>query len=106
MIAYGPKDGNEGWWDTKSTTAAMAACCSEGEIKSVLWPLSGCMETDRIPRLQKLSKLSIKPPVCVPVFEYPELEEWVHESGRLIVLGDAAHPMTVRDNSLPQRRHP
>ena len=54
-------------------------------------------------RIQKLSKLSIHPPLCVPVLEYPELEDWVHDSGRLIVLGDAAHPMTVRDHLSRQR---
>ncbi|KAJ3533645.1 hypothetical protein NMY22_g7250 [Coprinellus aureogranulatus] len=76
MIAYTLKDGNEGWWNTESSSTAMAACCTEAEA-----------------RLQKLSKLSSQPPVCVPVLEYRELEEWVHDSGRLIVLGDAAHPM-------------
>ncbi|THG98776.1 hypothetical protein EW026_g3455 [Hermanssonia centrifuga] len=29
---------------------------------------------------------------CLPVSEPPELENWVHPSGRLILIGDTAHP--------------
>ncbi len=32
---------------------------------------------------------------CLPVSEPPELENWVHPSGRLILIGDTAHPFPV-----------
>lgn len=43
------------------------------------------------PRLQKLVALSVRIH-CVPLTEPPELETWVHPSGHLLILGDAAHP--------------
>ena len=45
-------------------------------------------------RLRKLSRLA-KPPVCLPIVEHPNLDEWVHESGRLAVIGQAAHSLPV-----------
>lgn len=43
------------------------------------------------PRLQKLIELSstIR---CLPVTASEELETWIHSSGRMLILGDAAHP--------------
>ncbi|KIP08302.1 hypothetical protein PHLGIDRAFT_104562 [Phlebiopsis gigantea 11061_1 CR5-6] len=43
------------------------------------------------PRLQKLVALSVRIH-CAPLIEPPELETWVHPSGHLLILGDAAHP--------------
>ena len=31
----------------------------------------------------------------VPINAYEDLDEWVHESGRLLVIGQAAHPIAV-----------
>ena len=31
----------------------------------------------------------------VPVHDEPDLEDWVHDDGPLILIGDAAHPMPV-----------
>ncbi|KAF9459027.1 hypothetical protein BDZ94DRAFT_1062733 [Collybia nuda] len=44
------------------------------------------------PRLRKLAQLA-DPPTQVPLDEYPELDNWVHEGGRLVVIGEAAHPL-------------
>jgi 2-polyprenyl-6-methoxyphenol hydroxylase-like FAD-dependent oxidoreductase len=52
-----------------------------------------------IHRLRKLGKLALSP-TCVSVNEYSPLEEWVHEDGRVVVIGDAAHPLPVRDSAL------
>ena len=38
---------------------------------------------------------------CVPMVERPSLEEWVHPDGRLLCIGEAAHPMSVRPPSTP-----
>jgi hypothetical protein len=48
-----------------------------------------------IHRLRKLGKLALSP-TCLSVDEYSQLEEWVHEDGRVVVIGDAAHPLPVR----------
>ncbi|KAF7375625.1 6-hydroxynicotinate 3-monooxygenase [Mycena sanguinolenta] len=44
------------------------------------------------PRLRNLAPL-ISHPRRFPVFEYPPLEDWVDQSGRLVVVGAAAHPI-------------
>lgn len=31
----------------------------------------------------------------MPVISYPDLDDWVHESGRMVVIGEAAHPLPV-----------
>lgn len=31
----------------------------------------------------------------VPINVYEDLDEWVHESGKLLVIGQAAHPIPV-----------
>ena len=31
----------------------------------------------------------------VPINVYEDLDEWVHESGKLLVIGQAAHPIAV-----------
>lgn len=31
----------------------------------------------------------------VPVYEESDLEDWVHDDGPLVLIGDAAHPMPV-----------
>lgn len=56
------------------------------------------MQTYLLSRLRKLGR-EAAPPICVPVVEHPELEDWVHDSGRLVVIGEAAHPLPVRLSS-------
>ena len=53
-------------------------------------------------RLQKLAQLA-SPPVCIPVLDYPDLEQWVHEGGRMLLVGQAAHPLPVSFNVLTTR---
>ncbi|KAJ7687841.1 hypothetical protein B0H17DRAFT_1332303 [Mycena rosella] len=43
------------------------------------------------PQIKKLANLA-GPATCVQIKECHELESWVSESGRVLVLGDAAHP--------------
>lgn len=40
----------------------------------------------------------------VPVRERSTLEDWVHPDGPMIVIGEAAHPLTVRGPPLPNPR--
>ncbi|KAJ7629716.1 hypothetical protein DFH06DRAFT_1304022 [Mycena polygramma] len=44
------------------------------------------------PRLKNLGSV-ISHPVRMPIFEHPALEDWVDQSGRLVVVGAAAHPI-------------
>ncbi|KAH0833402.1 hypothetical protein J3R83DRAFT_12508 [Lanmaoa asiatica] len=44
------------------------------------------------PRLLKLAALA-KSPARIPVKIIPPLENWVHRGGRVLVIGDAAHPL-------------
>ncbi|KAJ6492567.1 hypothetical protein C8R47DRAFT_1319379 [Mycena vitilis] len=44
------------------------------------------------PRLKNLGSM-ISHPVRLPIFEHPALEDWVDQSGRLVVVGAAAHPI-------------
>ncbi|KAI0958323.1 hypothetical protein AcV7_004175 [Taiwanofungus camphoratus] len=44
-------------------------------------------------RLRKIAELASSVMVC-PIIERPHLEDWVHPDGQLIVMGEAAHPLT------------
>lgn len=48
-------------------------------------------------RLRKLAKLAA--PKRIKVVERANLEDWVHDSGRMVLVGDAAHPYPVRLNT-------
>lgn len=64
------------------------------------YPSAGVIRSFRsCSRLRKLARLA-RPPVCVPVVKYPHLEEWVHDSGRMLVIGQAAHPLPVSSKLL------
>ncbi|TFK61683.1 FAD/NAD(P)-binding domain-containing protein [Pluteus cervinus] len=75
MYVYGPWDGQESTWDKTVSARGMHEILSNCEI-----------------RLRKLGRLA-EPPTCVNSREYADLEEWVHESGRLVLIGEAAHPL-------------
>jgi hypothetical protein len=48
-------------------------------------------------RLQKLITLVEEDATtCIVLQEHEDLEEWVHDSANMVVLGDAAHPSVVR----------
>jgi hypothetical protein len=49
----------------------------------------------------KLAKLARPNRICMMERVFPE--NWVHDTGRLVVVGDAAHPWPVR-RSLPHSR--
>lgn len=50
-------------------------------------------------RLRRLGQLA-KTARCIPVAEFTTVEDWVHESGRMVLLGQAAHPIPVSVSSL------
>ncbi|GLB44757.1 putative FAD binding domain containing protein [Lyophyllum shimeji] len=75
LYVYGPADGNEGQWEQPAPIEGMRRILETAE-----------------PRLRKLGALA-KPPICVPVTDFPDLEDWVHDSGRMVIIGEAAHPM-------------
>jgi len=78
MYIYGPNDDCRGSWGKPALGHDLEAMLSTAE-----------------PRLRKLGKLAY-PSTCVSIEEYPHLEQWVHKNGRLVVIGDAAHPLPVR----------
>ena len=45
-------------------------------------------------RLVKLARLARPNRISIVERAFPE--SWVHDTGRLVVVGDAAHPWTVR----------
>ncbi|KAH7918240.1 FAD/NAD(P)-binding domain-containing protein [Leucogyrophana mollusca] len=44
------------------------------------------------PRLVKLVSMG-SPPVRVPTKNVPPIEDWVHDEGRMVMIGEAAHPL-------------
>ena len=50
---------------------------------------------DADPRLRRLAEHA-EHITCTPMLEIPALEEWVHPDGRVLCLGEAAHPTPVR----------
>ncbi|KAH9928057.1 FAD/NAD(P)-binding domain-containing protein [Amylocystis lapponica] len=57
--------------------------CTSGTLVEAL---KGCE-----PRLKKLAQIA-SAIVLIPMVERPHLEDWVHPDGRLIVIGEGAHP--------------
>ncbi|KAF7335442.1 6-hydroxynicotinate 3-monooxygenase [Mycena venus] len=57
-------------------------------------PLAGMRKAleNVAPRLKNLAPM-ISHPRRFPVFEHPALEDWVDKTGRLVVVGGAAHPI-------------
>ncbi|KAG6861628.1 hypothetical protein C0995_014067 [Termitomyces sp. Mi166 len=76
LFVYGPTDGFESTWTQPAILDGMRKCLASSEI-----------------RLQKLGELATHA-ICVPVQEFKALEEeeWIHESGRMLLIGEAAHP--------------
>ncbi|KAH9939410.1 FAD/NAD-P-binding domain-containing protein [Epithele typhae] len=58
---------------------------------------------DSDPRLRQIAKHASRI-TCVPMADHPKLEEWVHPDGRLLCIGEGAHPTPVRRprRSLPR----
>jgi salicylate hydroxylase len=50
--------------------------------------------TNFIFSLRSMAKLAT-PPACIPIRDVPALDNWVHESGRMVLVGEAAHPLPV-----------
>ncbi|KAK7037830.1 hypothetical protein VNI00_010791 [Paramarasmius palmivorus] len=73
VYAYGPKSEHEKTWTEPIT------------IKDANSIFGSCES-----RLKKLGSLADSA-VCIPVDDVPELEDWV--DGRLVVVGNAAHPL-------------
>ncbi|KAH9924441.1 uncharacterized protein B0H18DRAFT_1012193 [Fomitopsis serialis] len=46
------------------------------------------------PRLIKLVEMATRV-MAMPVTDKPEIEDWVHECGQFVVIGEAAHPLTT-----------
>lgn len=55
-------------------------------------------------RVQKILKL-VQATYKWKLMDRPPLETWIHPSGRLLLVGDACHPMLVSCKGLPVRRH-
>ncbi|KAJ7452772.1 hypothetical protein B0H11DRAFT_2072946 [Mycena galericulata] len=73
LVVYTPDNAEDGSW----------AEDSERQVTDIIGPCA--------PQLQKLASLA-GPPICVQIQDHYELESWVSESGRVLVLGEAAHP--------------
>ncbi|CCM04373.1 uncharacterized protein FIBRA_06547 [Fibroporia radiculosa] len=63
--------------------------CSAVDKSTLLEAMQGCE-----PRLYKLAQMSDRA-LVTPIVERPHLEDWVHENGRMLVIGEAAHPLTT-----------
>ncbi|KAG6915954.1 hypothetical protein DXG01_009176 [Tephrocybe rancida] len=74
LFAYGPPNGCESTWTEPALLEGMRSCLENSEI-----------------RLRKLGELATYAR-CVPVQEFSALEDWVHDSGRMLLIGEAAHP--------------
>ncbi|KAG6849360.1 hypothetical protein H0H93_009103 [Arthromyces matolae] len=76
LFVYGSADGFESTWREPALLDGMKEALSLGE-----------------PRLQKLGELATYA-TCLPVQDFRKLEdeEWVHEDGPMLLIGDAAHP--------------
>ncbi|KZT68283.1 FAD/NAD(P)-binding domain-containing protein [Daedalea quercina L-15889] len=46
------------------------------------------------PRLIKMVEMA-QNVMAMPITDRPEIEDWVHECGRYVVIGEAAHPLTT-----------
>ncbi|KAF4597197.1 hypothetical protein EYR40_007648 [Pleurotus pulmonarius] len=75
LYVYGPVDGREGDWRTQAPIQGLRSILDQCE-----------------PRLRRLGQLA-QTAHCIPVAEYTTVEDWVHESGRMVLLGQAAHPI-------------
>ncbi|KAH6880181.1 hypothetical protein BKA70DRAFT_1473484 [Coprinopsis sp. MPI-PUGE-AT-0042] len=75
LMVYSPVDGQEGSWDDRASLEGMQQVLDTAE-----------------PRVKKLAKLAAQP-TCVPMKKYADLDDWVHESGRMLVIGEAVHPI-------------
>lgn len=96
MYVYGPR-GNDrkGSWNSIVPGHDLESKLSTAEPRFAK-RLLGMQESSlTIPRLRKLGEL-VSSATCIQVEEYPLLEDWVHEHGRLVLIGDAAHPLPVR----------
>ncbi|KAJ6509748.1 hypothetical protein DFH09DRAFT_1198750 [Mycena vulgaris] len=73
LVVYTPDNAEDGGW----------AEDTQRQLTDIIGPCG--------PQLQKLAALA-GPPICVQIRDRYELESWVSESGRVLVLGEAAHP--------------
>lgn len=94
MFVYGPQDGVECSWKNAATSRKLGTILNTSEPRCGVRPelLDGLLKPTA--SIRKLGKLA-SPPTCVSVKKYPELEDWVHESGHMVVIGEAAHPIPV-----------
>ncbi|KAJ6520799.1 hypothetical protein DFH09DRAFT_1193753 [Mycena vulgaris] len=73
LMVYTPENAEDGSW----------AEDTQRQLTDIIGPCG--------PQLQKLIALA-GPPICLQIRDRYELESWVSESGRVLVLGEAAHP--------------
>ncbi|KAH9913453.1 FAD/NAD-P-binding domain-containing protein [Epithele typhae] len=69
---------------------------TEGHLWPYVCEIDECLEAlgDSDPRLRQLVKHSSYI-TCVPIAGRPSLEEWIHPDGRLLCIGEGAHPTPV-----------
>lgn len=67
---------------------------SHGQFKVPQTSSHSCPLSCFLPRLQKLGRLAC--PTRVRMMQRTFPEDWVHDTGRLVVIGSAAHPFPVR----------
>ncbi|KAJ7489280.1 hypothetical protein FB451DRAFT_1166968 [Mycena latifolia] len=81
LVVYTPDSTEDGGW----------AEDAELQITDIIGPCG--------PQLQKLASLA-GPPICVQIQDRYELESWVSETGRVLVLGEAAHPFPEKSSRI------
>ena len=96
MLVYTPATGDEASWGQEASLENMQRAMGNCEPRLV--PDGPVMMTvDHFFRVRQLGRLA-RPPVCVPKIDHPGLENWVEDSGRMVVIGEAAHPLPVRND--------
>ena len=71
---------------------------ADGTVKAADLELMRANFADFEPRVQKLLNL-VSSTTLWPLLDRDPLTNWVHESGKVCLLGDACHPMLVSPSS-------
>jgi len=80
------------WNCTAEELVRYAAGCEPQQVLAIVF--LKFLPTHTPLRLQKFARLASNIS-RVPVYDESDLEDWVHDDGPLVLIGDSAHPMPV-----------
>lgn len=105
LMVYTPVDGTEEYWGKDVPRSVLIKAMGSCLPMFVLARPYCTLLADALRRLTQLVGLSTSIR-CLPITELPEFESWVHPDGRVVLVGDAAHPFPVSLFHRPRRRLP